>query len=200
MIKVGLTGGIGSGKTTVANYFVALGVPVYFADIEAKKLMNSSVIIKKKLITEFGEESYELDKLNRKFLASVIFNDKSKLNSINNIVHPVVAKHFDQWLKKQKADYIIQENAILFENSTASKFDYIITVTAPFEEKMKRILNRDSVSKEEVLSRMNNQWDDVKKISLSDFVIENIEIDNTKKQVLELHKKILKMSNIKDNS
>jgi len=196
MIKVGLTGGIGSGKTTVANFFIELGVPVYFADIEAKKLMKSSAIIKKKLVAEFGEESYESDELNRKFLASVIFNDKSKLKSINNIVHPVVARHFDQWMKKQKANYIIQENAILFENKTASKFDYTITVIAPLEEKMKRILKRDSVSKEDVISRMNNQWDDAKKISLSDFVIENQEIDKTKKQVLELHKKILKMSNI----
>ncbi len=130
MIVIGLTGGIGSGKTTVANYFIELGVPIYFADDEAKKLMNTSKKIKKQLITEFGKEVYKNGILNRAYLAYIVFNDKNKLNSINGIVHPEIAKHFSKWLKKQKSVYIIQENAILFENNTASKFDFIITVKA----------------------------------------------------------------------
>jgi len=197
MIVIGLTGGIGSGKTTVANYFIALGVPVYFADNEAKKLMNSSKAIKKKLITEFGKDAYKEGKLNRPYLASIIFNDKNKLNVINSIVHPEVNKHFSSWIKKQKVSYVIQENAILFENNTALKFDYIITVTAPTKVKIDRILKRDSTTKDDVLSRMNNQWDDTKKIELSDFVIHNIDLTETENQVDQLHKKLLKISTIK---
>jgi dephospho-CoA kinase len=200
MIKVGLTGGIGSGKTTVANYFIELGVPVYFADDEAKKLMNSSTYIKNKLIGEFGEETYQNGELNRKYLASIVFHDTSKLNIINGIVHPAVADHFAKWIKKQQSKYIIQENAILFENKTSSIFDYVITVTAPIKVKIERILKRDTSSKNDILSRMKNQWDDVRKIGLSDFVIDNIDLADTKKQVGLIHKKLLKIANSNSNS
>lgn len=200
MIKVGLTGGIGSGKTTVANYFIELGVPIYFADYEAKKLMNSSADIKNKLIREFGEKTYQNGELNRKYLASIVFNDTSKLNIINGIVHPAVANHFAEWIKKQKSNYIIQENAILFENNTSSVFDYIITVTASIDVKIERILKRDSGSKNDILSRMKNQWDDLRKIDLSDFVIHNIDLADTKKQVGQIHKKLLKIAISKNNS
>lgn len=200
MIKVGLTGGIGSGKTTVANYFIELGVPVYFADDEAKKLMNSSADIKNKLIREFGEKTYQNGELNRKYLASIVFHDTSKLNIINGIVHPAVANHFAKWIKKQKSNYIIQENAILFENKTSSIFDYIITVAAPIDLKIERILKRDSGSKNDILSRMKNQWDDDRKIDLSDFVIDNIDLADTKKQVGQIHKKLLKIAISKNNS
>ncbi len=194
MIVIGLTGGIGSGKTTVANYFIELGVPIYFADDEAKKLMNTSKKIKKQLITEFGKEVYKNGILNRAYLADIVFNDKNKLNSINSIVHPEIAKHFSKWLKKQKSVYIIQENAILFENNTASKFDFIITVTAPIDIRVQRVIERDSVREEDVLSRMNNQWDEAKKIKLSDFIIQNVNLSDTKKQVVKLHKKLSKMN------
>ncbi len=200
MIKVGLTGGIGSGKTTVANFFIELGVPVYFADYEAKKLMNSSADIKNKLILEFGEKTYQNGELNRKYLASIVFNDTNKLNIINGIVHPAVANHFAKWIKKQKSNYIIQENAILFENTTSSIFDYIIIVTSSIEVRIERILKRDSNSKNDILSRMKNQWDDVKKIGLSDFVIHNIDLADTKKQVGQIHKKLLKIAISKNNS
>ena len=200
MIKVGLTGGIGSGKTTVANYFIELGVPVYFADYEAKKLMNSSADIKNKLILEFGEKTYQNGELNRKYLASIVFNDTNKLNIINGIVHPAVANHFAKWIKKQKSNYIIQENAIIFENTTSSIFDYIIIVTSSIEVRIERILKRDSNSKNDILSRMKNQWDDVKKIGLSDFVIHNIDLADTKKQVGQIHKKLLKIAISKNNS
>jgi len=200
MIKIGLTGGIGSGKTTVANYFIELGVPVYFADNEAKKLMNSSKEIKKKLISAFGEDTFNEEGLNRAYLAELVFKDKNKLSIINAIVHPEIAKHFSKWVKKQNADYIIQENAILFENDTASKFDYIITVTAPIDVRIDRILNRDTTTKEAILARINNQWDDIEKIKLSDFVIDNFNLVDTKKKVKKLHKKLLKIKIRRDNS
>ncbi len=200
MITIGLTGGIGSGKTTIANYFIEFGVPVYFADDEAKRLMNSSIKIKKKLTAEFGKETYKDGELNRTFLASIVFNDKNKLENINKIIHPEIAKHFLKWIKTQKSNYVIQENAILFENGTASKFDYIITVTAPIDIKINRVLKRDSTSKKAILSRMSNQWNDNKKVELSDFVIHNINLIDTKKQVKKLHKKLLKITIKQENS
>jgi len=197
MITIGLTGGIGSGKTTVANYFIELGVPVYFADDEAKKLMSTSKKIKKKLITEFGEEAYKDGALNRAYLAAIVFKDKKKLSIINKIIHPEVAKHFSKWTKKQSKNiennYIIQENAILFENGSASNFDYIVTVTAPIEIKIDRILKRDAITKDAILSRMNNQWDDHKKVKLSDYIINNIDLADTKEQVKKLHRELSKI-------
>jgi dephospho-CoA kinase len=195
MIKVGLTGGIGSGKTTVANFFSELGIPVYNADLEAKKIMNSSILVKKKLIKAFGKEAYIKDKLNAPFLASIVFNDKSKLEIINNIIHPEVGKDFLSWVKKQEAPYVIEESAILFENDLIGHFDYIIMVTAPVEVRINRIIERDQSSKEEILLRMSSQWDDKKKIELSDYIIRNIELNDTKRQVQKLHKKLLKKGN-----
>ena len=192
MIKVGLTGGIGSGKTTVANFFSELGIPIYYADLEARRLMKSSSLIKRKLIKEFGNDAYKDGELNTAFLASIVFKDKSKLAQINSIIHPEVAKDFLSWIKKQNAPYVIEESAILFENNLIDHFDYIITVTAPADVRINRIIKRDSTSKKEVLLRMNNQWDDKKKIELSDYIIHNIELSDTKKQVKELHKTILK--------
>ncbi len=194
MIIIGLTGGIGSGKTTVATYFLELEIPIYFADTEAKKLMSTSSRIKKKIINTFGDEAYNGNTLNRAYLASIIFNNKHKLQEMNAIIHPEVAKHFSAWAKKQKAPYVIQENAILFESNAVAKFDYIITVTAPIEIRIQRVIERDSTTKEAVLSRINNQWDDKKKVALSNFVINNITLLETKKQVKDLHKKLIKIS------
>ncbi|MBT8385688.1 MAG: dephospho-CoA kinase [Bacteroidia bacterium] len=195
MIKVGLTGGIGSGKTTVADFFSQLGIPVYNADLEAKRIMNSSSLVKKKLIKAFGKESFIKGKLNSTFLASIVFSDKSKLDIINNIIHPEVGKDFLSWVKKQEAPYVIEESAILFENDLIGHFDYIITVTAPMEVRINRIIKRDQSSKDEILLRMSSQWDDQKKIELSDYIIHNIELNDTKRQVQKLHKKLLKKSN-----
>ena len=195
MIKVGLTGGIGSGKTTVANFFSELGIPVYNADFEAKRIMNSSALVKKKLIKAFGKEAFIKGKLNAPFLASIVFSDKSKLDIINNIIHPEVGKDFLSWVKKQEAPYVIEESAILFENDLIGHFDYIITVTAPVEVRINRIIKRDQSSKEEILLRMSSQWDDKKKIELSDYIIHNIELNDTKRQVQKLHKKLLKKGN-----
>ncbi len=191
MILVGLTGGIGSGKTTVAKQFAALGVPIYIADEEAKKLMKRSKIIKRKLIQLFGNEAYFNDELNKPFIANIIFNDESYLKKMNAIIHPRVKKHFEKWVLKQESAYIIKEVAILFENDGYKVCDYVITVTAPLELRMERLLKRENTTKAKIESIMKNQWTDQKKIKLSDFIIENIELENTKNQVLKIHKKLL---------
>ncbi len=188
---VGLTGGIGSGKTTIANFFKELGVPIYIADTEAKALMNRSKVIKRKLIALFGDNAYQNGKLNRDFLSRQIFNNKDLLQKMNAIVHPKVASHFKRWVKKQEAPYVISEAAILFENGSYTKYDYIITVTAPEEVRLKRVMSRDSASKEKVKSVMNNQWKDEEKIKLSDYVIQNINLEEAKAQVLQIHQNLL---------
>lgn len=192
MIVVGLTGGIGSGKTTVAKEFDALGIPVYIADIEAKKLMNRSKVIKRKLIALLGEKAYNDGKLNRPYIANIIFNDKGFLEKINAIVHPKVGSHFKKWVVKQKAPYIIKEVAILFENGANTQCDFVITVTAPKSLRIERLLKRDNTSKEKIEAIMKNQWSDRKKIEHSDFVITNKNIQETRLQVHKIHQQILK--------
>ena len=192
MIIVGLTGGIGSGKTTVAKQFLEMGIPVYIADEEAKRLMRRSKIIRRKLIKLFGTEAYVGEELNKPFLANIIFNDKKYLLKMNAIVHPKVARHFEKWVLKQDAPYVIKEVAVLFENGGYKACDFVITVTAPIEIRIKRLLKRDNTSKEKIEAIMKNQWTDEEKVKQSHFVIENIELENTKKQVEKIHKEILK--------
>lgn len=187
MKVIGLTGGIGSGKTTVAEMFSELGVPVYIADTEAKKLTNSSNVIRGELIHLLGEEAYLGEVLNRKFVADKIFNNKELLQAVNAIIHPRVAAHFKIWASKQKYPYVIQEAAILFENGSYRNFDKIILVTAPKDLRIARVASRDNASCSEVEQRMNNQWSDDKKKKLADFVIENIDIEITRKKVATLH-------------
>lgn len=186
MKVVGLTGGIGSGKTTVARMFEEQGIPVYYADDEAKKLMNSSDVIRRKLISAFGKDSFREGKLNRPYLAEQVFNDKKKLEMINSIVHPEVDKHFKNWISQQDGKTVIQENAILFESGKEDLFDVVITVTAPREVRIRRVMHRDQSSEEQVVSRMNNQMDDNEKIKKSDFVIDNTDLEETRKQVLQI--------------
>ena len=192
MIIVGLTGGIGSGKTTVAKQFMKLGVPVYIADEEAKKLMNRSKIIRRKLIQLFGDHVYLNNELNKPFIADIIFNDKLFLKKMNAIIHPRVAKHFAKWVLKQKTQYVIKEVAILFENGGYKTCDYVITVTAPKKLKIERLLQRDNTTKANIEAIMKNQWSDEEKAERSHFIIENINLENTKKQVLNIHNKIIK--------
>lgn len=191
---VGLTGGIGSGKTTIAKMFKSFGIPVYFADDEAKKLMNSSKIIRKKLIALLGTSAYSEDGLNKPYIASKIFENKKLLDQINDIVHPKVKAHFERWLKKQNAPYIIKEAAIIFENNLQSQYHLIITVTSDTETRINRVINRDGSTRNKVLSVIENQLPDALKISKSDFVIRNNNLEETKKQVAKIHSKILKMS------
>jgi dephospho-CoA kinase len=197
MIVVGLTGGIGSGKTTIAKSFEALGVPVYIADDEAKALMNQSKVIKRKLIDLFGEMAYFEGKLNRPYLAEKIFNDKSLLSQMNGIVHPKVASHFKRWLNKQSTPYIIKEAAIIFENNLESQYDYIITVVANQDLRIRRIMKRDNASETKIKSIMRNQLSDEEKIKKSDFVITNNTLELAKSQVIEIHQQILQIINKK---
>jgi dephospho-CoA kinase len=193
MMIIGLTGGIGSGKTTVANMFNKLGIPIYIADLEAKKIMNSSKLIRGKLIQLFGNEAYAKDSLNKPFLASKIFNDNDLLIKMNAIVHPKVRLHFKRWLKKQNTPYVIKEAAILFENGGYHECDYIITVTASEEDKIQRVIQRDNSSSEKIKAIMDNQWSDAKKVELSNFVINNDNLPHTENQVKGIHQKILKL-------
>jgi len=189
---VGLTGGIGSGKTTVANFFKELGVPIYIADDEAQKLMLESSLLKSELISLFGPKVYENGQLNKLLISESIFKDKTTLKAINNIVHPVVAIHFNKWLGLQESPYVIKEAAIFFENGSYKSLDAIITVVAPEECKIRRIMQRDIKSKKQIKAIMKNQWSDKKKIKMSDFVIENTNLKQTKLLVKEIHEKLLK--------
>lgn len=192
MQVVGLTGGIGSGKTTVANMFSELGIPVYIADEESKRLLVTSKIIKRKLIALFGEETYKGETLNKPFIANKIFNNKELLKQMNAIVHPKVGQHFKRWLKKQQAPYVIKESAILFESGAFETCDMVITVTASELLRIARVIQRDSTSEEKVRSIIKNQWAEEEKIKRSNFVIVNEKLQETKQRVLEIHAEILK--------
>lgn len=186
---VGLTGGIGSGKTTVAKFFAEFkNVAIYIADVEAKKLMNSSEIIKTKLVKEFGKESFIKGELNRTFIAEIVFKDKEKLAVLNGIVHPEVRKHFQKFIENnQDKAYIIYENAILFESKSNIFCDIIITVYADLNTKINRVIARDSSTKTAVLSRMKSQWSDAKKMLQSNYIIYNEKLEDTVNQVHKIH-------------
>ncbi|MCT4630718.1 dephospho-CoA kinase [Winogradskyella sp.] len=188
---VGLTGGIGSGKTTIAKCFESYGIPVYIADKEAKALMNRSKVIKRKLIQLFGDLAYKDNELNREYLASKIFNDKTLLSKMNAIVHPKVASHFKRWLKKQDAPYIIKEAAIIFENNLEYQYDYIITVVAEEGLRIERVMQRDDVNQKKVESIIRNQLSDEEKVEKSHFVIVNDSLADAKKQANEIHEILL---------
>jgi dephospho-CoA kinase len=197
---VGLTGGIGSGKTTVANIFAQFdGVIVYNADSEAKKIMESSSIIKSKIIEVFGQKSYENNQLNRPFIASIVFNDTVKLGKLNAIVHPEVKRHFQQFVIQHKnKDYIVYENAILFESESNLKCDIIISVYAPIEIRTERVMLRDKSSREAIEARIKNQWLEEKKLLQSNYMICNIDSKKTHIRVIDIHN-ILTKKNIKFN-
>lgn len=192
---IGLTGGIGSGKTTIANYFAEMGVPVYIADDGARAVMQSDDVINE-IKNVFGEIVFENNILNRAKLAEIVFNDKEMLAKLNAIVHPAVKKDFEVWLLKHKNDeYVVYETAILFESGRYKECDFIITVTAPEEIRINRVLKRDNTTRSQVLSRMQMQWKDEDRISRSNFVINNVNLKIAREEVV----KILKILNIKQN-
>lgn len=190
---VGITGGIGSGKTTMAKVFKSLGVPVYHADKEAKALMNRSKVIRRQLTKLFGENTYESGQLNRSYLRDQIFNDKQLLSKMNAIVHPEVGAHFQKWLSKQDSGYVLKEVAIIFENNLQNQYDYIITVVADKADRINRVMERDGVTKAEVEVIISNQLSDNEKIQKSDFIIYNNNLSKAKLQVQEIHQQILKI-------
>jgi dephospho-CoA kinase len=192
---IGLTGGIGSGKTSIAKHFMSLVVPVYIADDEARKIMQSEAIIKA-LKMNFGDSVFDGNSLNREKLAAIVFNDPEKLSALNAIVHPAVKEHFQKWLvAHKKAEIVIYEAAILFESGSYKMCDSIITVTAPVESRIQRVIKRDNSSREAVLKRINAQWTDEQRASKSDYVIENIDLATAKLKAEE----ILKILMIKQN-
>ena len=189
---IGLTGGIGSGKTTIANYLHSFGIPVYIADDEARTLMQSKAITDA-IRNTFGETVFENGILNRENLAKIVFNEPEQLEKLNAIVHPAVKAHFKDWLLENKnAPYVIYEAAILFESGNYKNCDYVITVTAPIDTRIQRVLERDKTSRELILKRMEAQWSDEQRISKSDFVIENSILETAKQKVDEILK-ILKI-------
>ncbi len=194
MMIVGLTGGIGSGKSTVAGFFKELGVPIYNSDKQAKKLMRKSKKLKKAIIKLLGEDAYDGKKLNRAGIAKKVFADKELLEALNSLVHPAVKKHFLKWANKQKSTYVIQEAALLFENGSYKNYDKMILVTAPLSVRIARILKRDGSSESEVKSRMKHQLSDKEKSELSDFIIDNIDLDKTKSEVALIHRELLQIS------
>lgn len=195
MKVVGLTGGIGSGKSTVANFFLEMGIPVYIADQKAKKIQDNSEETRLEIIALLGEKAYDGTVPNRAFIASKVFYDPILLKKLNEIMHPKVRADFKSWKNLQKGDYCLYEAAILFETKGEQSCDLTILVTAPYELKIKRLMERDRVNREEIEARMAAQWSDSEKAILADFIIENIELTNTQKQVVFLHKKLTAVFN-----
>lgn len=189
MIKIGLTGGIGSGKTTVAKIFESLHIPVYYADDAAKKLMNTNEELKASIIQHFGKESYQNGELDRKHLAGIVFNDKEKLALLNSLTHPITIQDAEDWMNKQTTPYVIKEAALLFESGAAEKLDYIVGVYAPQHIRVKRVMDRDNLPIEEVMKRITRQIDEEMKMKLCDFIITNNEEQLVIPQVLELDKR-----------
>jgi dephospho-CoA kinase len=190
MLKIGLTGGVGSGKTTVSKIFASLGVPVFYADDIAKKIMNEDPVLKQEIINLFGEAAYT-EKLNRKHIADIVFNNAFKLEQLNALIHPRTIAAANKWMQHQTTPYIIKEAALMFEAGASTNLDYVIGVYAPQYLRINRVIKRDKFTKEQVLERINNQIDETIKMKLCDFVIVNDEQKAVLPQVLCLHKKFL---------
>lgn len=192
MIKVGITGGIGSGKTTVCKLFELLGVPVYYSDTEAKKLLDEDEVVKQQIVDLFGHDVIdESGKVDRKKMAALVFNNKERLEQLNAVVHPAVAQHFEAWCKKQTNVFILKEAAILFESGAHKQVDQVIVVSAPLDLKVERVMKRDKVAKEEVLKRINNQMPDEEKVKLADHVIYNDEKELLIPQVIAVYQQLI---------
>ena len=192
MLKIGLTGGIGAGKSTVASIFKVLGVPVFDADATAKNLLNTDLVLREQLIAAFGSETYKNGLLDRKYLATLVFNNSEQLAKLNALVHPATIAAMEKWASGfTDRPYIIKEAALLFEAGTHEGLDYIIGVTAPVELRIARVMQRDHVLREEVLGRMQHQLDDTQKIKRCNFVIDNNETSLVIPQVLTLHEQFI---------
>ncbi|WP_165024690.1 dephospho-CoA kinase [Dysgonomonas sp. ZJ279] len=191
MIKVGITGGIGSGKSIVTEIFSLCGIPVYIADVESKKLTATSPNIREKLIELFGNDLYDGTTLNKTLLASHIFTDKNKLEAVNHIIHPEVERNFREWvINNKKYPIVAKEAAILFESGLQGLVDKVIMVYTPLETRIQRTMDRDHVSREKVLERIQNQMPDEKKMKLSDFIVVNDGTQSLIEQVLEIIKQL----------
>ena len=194
MIRIGLTGGIGSGKTTVAKIFEVLGIPVYYSDTATRQLMNEDPELRKIIEANFGKDSYTENILNRSYIASIVFNDAGKLELLNSLTHPATILHARQWMQQQRSPYVIKEAALIFESGSAADLDYVIGVYAPLPLRIKRAMERDGVSSEEVMKRMKRQINEDIKMKLCDFVITNDENELVIPQVVNLHEHFLQLA------
>ncbi|HKG67693.1 MAG TPA: dephospho-CoA kinase [Segetibacter sp.] len=193
MLKIGLTGGIGSGKSVVANIFKVLGIPVFDADTEAKLIMEKDEQLALSIQKLFGEEAYTDKKLNRKYLANIVFDDPDKLEQLNSLVHPAAILAANTWMNLQTTPYVVKEAALLFESKSASQLDFIIGVYAQKTLRIKRVMERDNATAEKVVARMSRQIDEEEKMKLCDFIVVNNEEQLVIPQVLQLHEKLLSM-------
>lgn len=191
MLKVGITGGIGSGKSIVSRVFEVLGIPVYYADTEAKRLMNSDEQLIRQLVLHFGPGAYENGVLNRKYLAAQVFGNTEKLELLNSIVHPVTIADAERWMQEQTTPYAIKEAALIFESGSQEQLDIVIGVYAPEPLRIQRVMHRDNVSREEVKARMSKQINETIKMRLCDYVITNDDQQLVLPQVEQLHKVLL---------
>ncbi|HWB27810.1 MAG TPA: dephospho-CoA kinase [Chitinophagaceae bacterium] len=199
VLRVGLTGGIGSGKSTVAHIFTVLGIPVFDADTVAKNVMNEDEELKKKIIDVFGEQAYTGNQLNRKYIASIVFSDAWKLEQLNAIVHPATIAAAEQWMRWQTSPYAVKEAALLFESGSAAGTDVVVGVFAPQALRIQRVMERDNVNREEVMKRISNQIDDEIKKKLCDFVLINDEQQLLLPQVITLHEQLLQLAKQRNN-
>ncbi len=195
MLKVGVTGGIGSGKSTACLIFEKLGVPIYNSDNRAKELMTESDSLVLAIKEAFGEKVYSGKELNRPVLASIVFADKKKLELLNSLVHPAVGEDYVNWLRQYKEEkYTIKEAALLFEAGIYKTLDKVILVTCPVEERVNRVMKRDKADRDSVLQRINNQWPEEEKLKLTDFVLNNDGETLLIPQVLKIHKELISLA------
>lgn len=194
MLKIGLTGGIGSGKSTVAKIFEILGVPVYYADAASKRLYQTDPLLRNDLKKHFGEDIYINGEINRAKLAQLVFSDPKKLALLNRLVHPPTIRDAEVWMQQQNASYLIKEAALLFESGSVRSLDFVIGVQAPLPLRILRVMERDGISRAQIEARMNRQLDESLKMKLCDFIIKNDEQQPVLPQVLQLHQQFLKMT------
>jgi dephospho-CoA kinase len=199
VLKIGLTGGIGSGKSTVAQIFEVLGIPVYYADTAAKRLMNEDADLKLAITNIFGKQAYRNNILDRRYISSIVFSDPAKLASLNAVVHPATKKDGEAWMQQQTTPYAIHEAALIFEANVAERLDHVIGVSSPLELRIKRAMDRDKVNRDQVLKRMGQQMDENVKMSRCDFVLINDEQQLLIPQVLDVHMKLLAISKEKND-
>ncbi len=191
MLKIGLTGGIGSGKSTVAHIFELLGIPVYYADDAAKKLMNEDENLKQQIVHYFGADCYADGKLNRVFLAEIVFSNPAKMKLINSIIHPATIADAEKWMEMQHAPYAIKEAALIFEANAEKNLDLVVGVFSTYELRLERVMYRDGINKQAIEKRMQNQMDEKEKMERCDFVINNNDTELLIPQVIALHEKLL---------
>jgi dephospho-CoA kinase len=190
-IVVGITGGIGCGKTTILKAFENLGIPTYIADVRAKELMNENKELINQIKKQFGEDAYKDNAVNTSYLSAIVFDDKQALGRLNALVHPVVRKDFESWLHKQSSKFIVYESALIFEHGQEHIFDAIILVTAPVEQRIERVIKRNKISKEEVVKRIRNQMPDEEKVKKSTYIINNSNNTDYNNKVIGIYNKII---------